>query len=323
MLAAIEIYNKPLFNYRDECFCILLINAWELLAKAILSKNRQRIMYTKKEAGVSYRTYSLTDSLRKAKPYFPENTPYEPIRANIQQIVEFRDNATHYYNETGFGVMIYGLAQAAIITYKDLLLTLFNYDITEDVTIVLLPLGFGAMPDPVQFLRSKHTKVPRNKVVASFLRSVIEITKKLEDQGYDLQRFLTRFDANLVSVKKFSHADIVVGIDGTLHGTETSVTVEKIIDPNKKFPIRRKDLLEKIGHSLNGAKFNQYTLNAIIFKYKIKENDNYYWKAISGGAMQFSPEFVTFLRTLTSSQIDECISAYRDYQRKKRMLRKR
>ena len=47
MLAAIEIYNKPLFTYRDECFAILLINAWELLLKAILSKNKQKIFYPK------------------------------------------------------------------------------------------------------------------------------------------------------------------------------------------------------------------------------------------------------------------------------------
>ena len=37
LLAAIEIYNKPRIQYRDECFVILLLNAWELLLKAIIS----------------------------------------------------------------------------------------------------------------------------------------------------------------------------------------------------------------------------------------------------------------------------------------------
>jgi hypothetical protein len=36
LLAAIEIYNKPGFQYRDECFVILLLNAWELFLKALL-----------------------------------------------------------------------------------------------------------------------------------------------------------------------------------------------------------------------------------------------------------------------------------------------
>lgn len=34
MLAALEIYNKPVFSYREETFAILAVNAWELLLKA-------------------------------------------------------------------------------------------------------------------------------------------------------------------------------------------------------------------------------------------------------------------------------------------------
>ena len=34
MLAAIEVYNKPDFFYREETFAILAINGWELLLKA-------------------------------------------------------------------------------------------------------------------------------------------------------------------------------------------------------------------------------------------------------------------------------------------------
>ena len=33
-VSAIEIYNKPDFQYRGETFCILAINGWELLLKA-------------------------------------------------------------------------------------------------------------------------------------------------------------------------------------------------------------------------------------------------------------------------------------------------
>ena len=43
MLAAIEIYNKPNFAYREESYAILAINSWELMLKARilqLSKNR-------------------------------------------------------------------------------------------------------------------------------------------------------------------------------------------------------------------------------------------------------------------------------------------
>nr|WP_292276877.1 DUF3644 domain-containing protein [Marinobacter sp.] len=44
MLSAIEIYNKPDFNYREEIFSVLCINAWELLFKAkVLQLARNQI----------------------------------------------------------------------------------------------------------------------------------------------------------------------------------------------------------------------------------------------------------------------------------------
>lgn len=48
MMAAVEIYNKPRFAYRDEVSVIVMMNAWELLLKAIVSKAGKSI-FEKKE----------------------------------------------------------------------------------------------------------------------------------------------------------------------------------------------------------------------------------------------------------------------------------
>src|ERR1700739_3756668 len=43
-VAAIEVYNKPGFTYREETFAILMLNAWELLLKArILKENKNKL----------------------------------------------------------------------------------------------------------------------------------------------------------------------------------------------------------------------------------------------------------------------------------------
>jgi hypothetical protein len=43
-LSAIEVYNKPSFEYRDETFSILMINAWELMLKVrILQQNDNKL----------------------------------------------------------------------------------------------------------------------------------------------------------------------------------------------------------------------------------------------------------------------------------------
>ena len=49
LLSAIEVYNRPTFEYREETFAILALNAWELLIKAKLlaeHNNRIRALYT-------------------------------------------------------------------------------------------------------------------------------------------------------------------------------------------------------------------------------------------------------------------------------------
>lgn len=48
MLAAIEIYNKPRMEYRDEVTVLLVVNAWELALKAALKKASKPVFYKKK-----------------------------------------------------------------------------------------------------------------------------------------------------------------------------------------------------------------------------------------------------------------------------------
>src|SRR3989304_5738000 len=56
MLAAIEVYNKPTFEYREEAYSILAVNAWELLLKARIlqidnNKTSAIIDYEKRQLG--------------------------------------------------------------------------------------------------------------------------------------------------------------------------------------------------------------------------------------------------------------------------------
>jgi hypothetical protein len=82
MLAAIEIYNKPRIDYREECCVILLLNAWELTLKALLSKKGRSIFYPKKR-NEPYRTLSWRDALSAAEALLPEDLPALPVRRNL------------------------------------------------------------------------------------------------------------------------------------------------------------------------------------------------------------------------------------------------
>ena len=117
MVAAIEVYNKPGFPYRNESFTILAINGWELLLKAKwldLHSNKKQSLYI-------YENRSTRSGGRSAKKYIKKTRSRAPfthglgylarqlvnknildpaVSQNIEIMLEFRDCATHFYNES-------------------------------------------------------------------------------------------------------------------------------------------------------------------------------------------------------------------------------
>lgn len=311
ILAAIEIYNKPQIEYREECFTILLVNAWELLLKAILSKNKQNIYYAKKK-NEPYRTFSIQDVLLQAKNYFPIHISYEPVAQNINMLVIYRNNAIHFYNQKGFGVIIYGLAQTSIINFKDLMHSIFNVDIANEMTISLLPLSFGARPDPIEFLQKAKADPPKNKAAAQFLKEISQATKELELQRLDTARFLTVFTVTLQSVKKVSSADVVVSVKGE-QDNAMPLIIERPVDPNISHPLRQKEVIEKVGSELAGIKFTPHTFQAIVWKYDIKNKPYLYWRSNRGEITRYSAEIPSFLKRLTKYEIEVALQDYKEY----------
>lgn len=309
MLAAIEIYNKPQFSYRSECFVILLLNAWELAFKALLSKNRTRI-FKPKERDKPYMTLGMRDSIEACKDMFPSAIPYRAVIENITTLVDYRNNAVHFYNELGFETVIYGLAQTSIVNYRDFVSACFDRDIASEVNISLLPLSFGSSPDPIQFIgrgRNDNSK----PAIAEFLRVISETTTELERAGIDTGRFLTVFQVSLQSTKKIQSADIVAGI--TADAPKGMLLISKKVDPNKSHPHRRKEILAMVGNAIHGVRFSSRTFDAMVWQYQIKSNERFCWKNESTNTFQYSPELPPFLKSFTGEQIETACQVYTEH----------
>ena len=113
LLAAIELYNKPDFRYREESFAILALNAWELLLKAKLlveSSNRPQCLYFYEKRKTKKKTLSKKLYLRKNRSGNLQSislgqviTDLETrksirlsasIKRNLDGLIEIRDNAS-------------------------------------------------------------------------------------------------------------------------------------------------------------------------------------------------------------------------------------
>ena len=100
VLAAIEIYNKPTVEYREQTFALLMVNAWEILLKARLVQQaggKMAAIYRREDSSRRYRrdpqtreplTIGLAEALGRA------DIPRE-VRGNISGLVEVRNRAAH------------------------------------------------------------------------------------------------------------------------------------------------------------------------------------------------------------------------------------
>lgn len=323
--AAIEIYNKPKLAYRDEVFVILLINAWELVLKAFLSKKKQKLFYPKKK-GVPYRTLSLSDILKHCEALFPKELSFKSSVENLNLLVDYRDNAIHFYNEPGFSVLIYGLAQTAIVNFNDILKFCFNRTLAKEINIVLLPLAPNAPLDPIHFLSLQVGGASKSKIVRNFTDKLKLLTQDLEKSGNDTGKLLSTFTVSFQSVKKVSSADIVVGIDSSK--TDQSILIKEKIDPNQSYPFLEGDLVTSPRNKGKDIKIGKHdltsrTFRAIVHKYNLKTEPKYFWRDSSGRVSRWSSDIIPFLKRLKEEDVDLALKEYNVQQKNNLKINKK
>jgi hypothetical protein len=308
MVSAIEVYNRPRSDYRDENFCILLINAWELLLKAVVSKNGGSVFYHKKRHQ-PYRTLSWQDAFDRAKAHFPNDFDPAPVKRNLELITTFRDNAIHFYNEKELSALVWALAQTSILNYRDLIFSVFGINLSRDVNWRIMPLGASAPIDPIQFIERTtqgHGKV--RPAVRQYINEIVAASRELRGGESDTGRFLTVFDIKLQSVKKIGDADVVVGV-ATPAVQGGPLVVERTLDPNVSHPLRQKEVLQRIT-SLHGHPFTAHTFQAIVWKYGLKDIRQYCWKATEGVLTKYSNDVVPFIQRLTEADVTAALTDY-------------
>lgn len=172
-VAAIEIYNKPDFLYREEAFAVLAINGWELLLKAKWladHSNKVSSLYvmeprTKKDGSKSKKLQvketrsgnPFTHSLDFLAKKLVESKAFDTNAwANIQALVEMRDSSIHFYNRSGaFPVRLQEIGTASLKNFVAATKNWFGRDMSE-FNFYLMPLSFVALPHQTEAVVLNH-----------------------------------------------------------------------------------------------------------------------------------------------------------------------
>ena len=180
-LAALEIYNKPDFQYREEAFSILMLNAWELLLKArVIHINKGNIRsiedwapmfrkdgskYKRQRKKLNRSGNPMTIGLERAIELTRnagDSGIDQPCIENLCLLREIRDNSVHFHNvSAGLGKRIQEVGTAAVKNFVAASEKWFNINL-DRYNIYLMPLAFHSPADVVESLRSdKHPKAVR------------------------------------------------------------------------------------------------------------------------------------------------------------------
>jgi hypothetical protein len=267
-VAAIEIYNKPHFQYREESFVILLINAWELLLKAKVlkdAKNRVSTLYTRQGHRLK-RSRSGTPLTIDLFACLHRVSVDDRVSDNLNALIEIRDAAIHFFNDSRVRYLVFTLGVASLKNYQHLVKEWFKRSLSE-YHFFILPLGFSYDFKTIYMLELE--KAP--KVLASLFRSAAECQAKTGAQG-DRFAFACEIATELKSAKKFVEgADATIKVDQ--QAKDGYVVVKEIKRKLDQFPFSYTELLEKVRAKKPGVKRNQ--IDDIVRRYNLKKNEQY------------------------------------------------
>lgn len=318
LIGAIEVYNKPAVSYREETFVVLLVNAWELLLKALLAKNKKTVFY-KKKRNEPYRTLSVGDAAARCQSskLFPPEYQAKAAMANLELLVTYRDNAIHFYNQPGFRVVIYSLAQTSVSNFNELLERAFGNGLGKDLPGSLMPIGLEPPVDPIAFITSTGSGGTKTSpALSEFMREIRAAVQDIEASGLDTGHVMTVFEVHLRSTKKIESADFTVGVSGD-ESAQTMI-VQRLRDPNVTHPYRMSDIVD-MKLDVDGTVVKSYQFQALAFHYGWKGNSKYHWADDSGAVQKYSPEVVSLIKSLTAVELGVAVKAYASDLRTRKM----
>ena len=193
VLAAISCYNQPNFAYREESFCILIMNAWELLFKAkILKDNKEKLTsiyiedknarkkngkpfsnpkYTKNKAG-SYETIGFKKIINSDKIEIEKN-----LKKQLDVLYEYRSSSLHFMKNPLLNKTLLECFTATLRSYQIVCKAWFQKTPLDH--LFLIPVAFN-VPE-------KFKTAVSNSDTERLLKFIAKQEENLEKSEHDIR----------------------------------------------------------------------------------------------------------------------------------------
>lgn len=264
MISAIEIFNKPDFNFREESFAILALTAWELLLKAKIlkeNKNDLKSIYiyenrTNKDGSKSIKKYIKKNRVGNAQTFgigraiiilqskLAVNLS-TALKDNLDALMEIRDNSVHFMNASpNLSKQILEIGTATLKNYLTITEKWFKSNFSK-YNLFLMPIGF--LKDT-----SSATGIVIGGSEQNLMNYLTELTKKGE--ALSETEFHTSLTVNLSFQRSKVDSSIDVNITNDPNATKVFLSEKQI---RENYPWDYKELSNRLSQRYIDFKINQ------------------------------------------------------------------
>ena len=288
---AVEVYNKPTIKYRVEGFSHFICNAWELMLKAHMIKTTgENSIYYKNNP---QRTLSLENCVQKI---FTNNK--DPLRINLEKIIELRNTSTHFITEE-YEMVYIPLFQACVFNFNEKMMAFHNIDMTA-----IIPQNFLTLSVSMKALNEAEIIAKYPEPIATHF---IDTKNSVDHLSINNNaKFAIRIDHHYYITKNKDRATNIVHFDKTAAPGIT--VVKELQDPNNTHKYTAKSCINAIKERLqrehieltynkNPAKFTSFHFTNFCKYYGLKENEKlcYIHKQYSTPQYTYSQQMIDFI----------------------------
>ena len=301
-LAAIELYNKPRFLYREESFILLIIHAWEMLLKAKWLKennNKESCLYIKTSGREYEKTHAGTPKTLSFDKMIgllqSKNLLHDEVIRNLQVFRTLRNSVEHFLTENkALKEQIFLYALANLQNFRLLAKEWFDKDL--DAMNIPVPLS---LKEPTPSVASSAKR--ENKDVRILLRY-------LEQQAQNASDPKSPYAVKIayeISFKKDNKNGIPIKYDE--NGIPVYLSDEQFA---AKFPYTYKQLLCEIKKQCPNVKRNRQ-FNALMNRLRDDDKEQLQWherklnpkNSKSQKARFYSEEFLKKMINVCKSEV--------------------
>lgn len=251
-ILSLEVYNRPSLGNRVEAFCMLSVNAWELLLKAELIKSSGMNAVFKKNG------YSICIS-DAANKRLQQN---DPVKKNLDTLIELRDDAIHLLLPE-LQPELSRLFQSNVLNYQQRYLKETGVPPLAGQSVGMLSLVVDGPKSNITTIKENYGEMTAN-VAKEFLERFYKATKEQNSNEFSIS-----IDYKLTLTKSEKDSDLSLGVGNQ---GSNAIIIRETRDPDITHPYYLSSAVARINSIQQAVKLTKFSFTAIISKHNIQRS---------------------------------------------------